>query len=109
MIPNVAPEGLVQPVKSNVMKDKEKLIVVFYIDVSKLDEVNSYEYMCEARKSLERYFDDTVKMVFMPSDENKVDCINPVLMNDEQYQKVTEKVKEFEDKFNEWVKEYGTE
>ena len=39
MKPNVAPEGLAQLVKSNVMKDKEKLIVVFYIDVSKLDEV----------------------------------------------------------------------
>lgn len=86
------------------MKDKEKLIVVFYIDVSKLDEVNSYEYMHEAKKSLECYFDDTVKMVFMPSDENKVDCINPVLMNEEQYQEVTEKIKVLEDNFNEWVK-----
>lgn len=86
------------------MKDKERLIIIFYVDVSKINKDDSYEYMCDARKSLERYFDDTVKMVFMPSDENKVDCINPVLMNEEQYQKVTDKVNDFDVKFKEWIK-----
>lgn len=89
------------------MKDKEKLIIIFYIDVSKFTRSHAHEYLYTASESLRNYFDDTVKTVFMPSDENRVDCINPVLMDEEQYKKVTDKVNDFDVKFKEWIKEHG--
>ena len=89
------------------MVDKERIIIIFYIDTSNIDIDDAYEYINAASKSLNSYFDDTVKTLFMPSDENRVECINPVLLNEEEYKKVSDTVEKFEVEFNKWLEEHG--
>lgn len=93
------------------MQDKDKIIIVFYIDVSRINRDDVYEYTSYVAKHFNGYFDDSVKTVFVASEDgggNRVECINPVLLNQEQYQKVQEKIDEYEVEFKKWQERNGT-
>ena len=70
-----------------------ELILVIYLD-------NRAYNNAENIHGLVEYLTDTlpnVKFIILPSKENKIDCINPIMVSEEVYRGVSEKV----DKANE--------
>ena len=75
------------------MLDKDKIIIVVYVGVHDM----SYQIQAieNVRKALSNYFDESVKLIFAPDYGNigtTFECINPVLLNEEEYKKVQEKL-----------------
>ena len=74
------------------MKDKDKIIIVVYVGGGD-DPYETYHAIIETQKNIKDYFDDTVKLIFAPDFGNfgiKFECINPVLVNEDEYKKVEE-------------------
>ena len=75
------------------MMDKDKLFLVCYLNIDGIpvEDVNGYLYTFG--KSLD--YDESIEKIIVPirKVENRVECINPVLLTDEQYKEVEEKVK----------------
>ena len=88
-------------------KDRDRIIVIFYIDVGSIDKADAYEYIEAAAKCFRGYFDDTVKPLFVATNEggNRVDCINPRLLSEEEYKTASEKIKLFESEYEKFLKE----
>ena len=91
------------------MSDKDKLILVFYLNLSNLSREDWLPYIEHVKEAMNRFFDDTVKAIYMPIDdgETRVDCINPVLLDAEKYKEVQESVELFETEFKKALDEIG--
>lgn len=78
------------------MKDKDKIFLICYINVRDIDEADVFQYIENAAQSLT--FDETVLRLMIPTRNlpTKIECINPVLCNEEQYEKVNELIKNME-------------
>ena len=85
------------------MADKDKLILVFYINVDNIDKYDWSDYLHDAKESLTANLDDSVISYFVPieGENSKIDCINPQLLGDEEYEINIEKLKKVIEKFNE--------
>ena len=82
------------------MKDNKKLIVVIYLGTE--DMSND-----DLKNSIISFFDKSVKLIFVPDYNNigiKVDCINPVLLNEEEYKKVNEKLSKINNLIDKYLK-----
>lgn len=85
------------------MLDKDKIIIVVYVGVKSSDYY--YEIVENVRKATKPLFDESVKMIYVPDHNNfgiKIDCINPVILDEEQFKKADEtidKLVEYCDKF----------
>lgn len=87
------------------MKDNKKLIVVIYVGSENKEPHIMYQTISDIQKSISQYFDKSVKLLFIPDYTNigiKVDCINPVLLDEEEFKKVDEKLS----KINNLIDEY---
>lgn len=85
------------------MRDNKKLIVVIYVGTE--DMSNVVQAIDDVRNSISSFFDKSVKLIFVPDYNNigiKVDCINPVLLDEEEFKKVDEKL----DKINKLIVEH---
>jgi hypothetical protein len=85
------------------MRDNKKLIVVIYVGTE--DMSNVFQAIDDVRNSISSFFDKSVKLIFVPDYNNigiKVDCINPVLLDEEEFKKVDEKL----DKINKLIDEH---
>lgn len=85
------------------MRDNKKLIVVIYVGTE--DMSNVVQAIDDVRNSISSFFDKSVKLIFVPDYNNigiKVDCINPVLLDEEEFKKVDEKL----DKINKLIDEH---
>ena len=78
------------------MKDKDKIFLIYYVNVRNIDEVYILQYLEEIAKVF--IFDETVFRIIIPTRDlpTKIECINPVLCNEEQYEKVNELIKNME-------------
>lgn len=77
------------------MLDKNKIIIVIYVGTYDYDDT----YCLELSKVFENYFDDSVKLVFIIdkfSSETRIECINPVLCNENQWAKIEQIIKKTE-------------
>lgn len=76
------------------MLDKDKLILVFYINVDRIDQYDIPGYLNDARKGLTRNLDDSVISYFIPieGENSKVDCINPSFIDGDEYESAKEKL-----------------
>lgn len=76
------------------MLDKDKLILVFYINVDSIDSYDVVDYLSEARNGLTRNLDSSVISYFIPikNENSKVDCINPSFICDDEYKAAKEKL-----------------
>ena len=76
------------------MADKDKLILVFYINVDSIDSCDVYDYLNEARESLTSNLDNSVISYFIPieGENSKVDCINPSFIDGDEYKSNKEKL-----------------
>ena len=87
------------------MKDNKKLIVVIYVGSENKEPHIIFQTISDIRKFISQYFDKSVKLIFVPDYNNigiKVDCINPVLLDEEEFKKVDEKL----DKINKLIDEH---
>lgn len=76
------------------MLDKDKLILVFYINVDSIDSCDVYDYLNEAREGLTSNLDNSVISYFIPieGENSKVDCINPCFIDGDEYEAAKEKL-----------------
>ena len=73
-------------------KSKDKIILVIYLGIFGMtaDKVSEYSKQVSDKLNI---FDDSVIKLIIPSrltSEIKIECINPVLLNEVQYNKVNE-------------------
>lgn len=84
------------------MLDKDKIILICYIDVSEIDDSYTLEYLNRFNESL--IFDESVLKLIIPNhEETRIECINPKLISDEEYAKVSELVANAQYMLNEFL------
>lgn len=73
--------------------DKDKLFLVCYLNIGNIPAEDTGEYLNTFAKAFT--YDESVERIIIPTrkGESRVECINPVLLTDEQYKEVEEKVK----------------
>jgi hypothetical protein len=83
------------------MSENSRLILVFYIDVSRVYKKDVSSYINEVATALSKADDDTDKY-FIPvyESESRVECLNPVMLNEDEYTEVKHKL----DEINEYYK-----
>jgi hypothetical protein len=75
------------------MKDSDKIIVVFYIDVSNLHKTDVPAYMENVRYAFE--FDNSVRPIFIPVEEtSRVEVLNPRYIPKNEYKKIVKQFNE---------------
>ena len=76
--------------------DKDKLFIVVYVDVRHIAESDIVAYIQSVTNIMK--FDDSVVRLFIPTrdSETRIECINPVLLTEEQYKDVEEKINALE-------------
>ena len=85
------------------MLDKDKLILVFYINVADIDRADVIEYLNDARKGLADFLDESILSYFIPveEEESHLECINPVKLEGTEYEEALKKLDEANKKFSE--------
>ena len=84
--------------------DKDKLFLVIYLNIASIPSEDVLEYINKVTKVIE--FDDSVQRLIVPvrGEETKIECINPVLLTEEQYKEVEEKINSLEQEVKEKLK-----
>jgi len=79
-----------------MVMDKDKLFLVCYLNIGNISAKDVNEYLFTFAKSLT--YDESIERIIIPTrkGESRIECINPVLLTDEQYKEVEEKVKNLE-------------
>lgn len=74
------------------MLDKDKLFLIMYVNISGINETDVVEYLDNIADMFK--FDETINRIIIPTreGETRVECINPVLLNDKQYAEVERKI-----------------
>ena len=81
---------------------KDDLILVAYVNVSGIDGADVPEYLDNCGKMLSAGNDGSISFYVIPiwHGENRLDCINPKLVSEEEYEKTRNACKEIQDIFN---------
>ena len=91
------------------MKDKDKLFLVVYIGIKACSDQAAINLVEAVKKQITRNeFDNTVTIFCIPTRKNneiKIECINPVLLDKEQYKRVEDSIKKIENVINNYDKE----
>lgn len=81
------------------MKDNEKLIIAFYIDVRGINKIDIPQYLDTVVQATQ--FDDTVRTFYIPIEgETHVDSLNPKYVTKKEYEQVVEKFNALIEKAN---------
>ncbi len=73
------------------IKDKDRIFIVAYVNVNNMEPKDIHDELSRVADSLA--FDDSVVTVVLPTTgENRLECINPVLLSEESYRKAEEAV-----------------
>lgn len=72
--------------------DKDKLFLVIYLNIASIPSADVVEYIKKVTEVIK--FDDSVLRLIVPvrGEETKIECINPVLLTEEQYKDAEEKI-----------------
>ena len=85
------------------MQLKDKIIIVYYVDIREIDKMDVPDYMDDVYHSLKEN-DNTVHQVFVPIyNDSRVECINPKYLSEEEVEKVSHAVEELIAKADEWI------
>ena len=86
------------------MLDKDKLFLVFYLNIENIQDYEVSEYLDQVARAFQ--FDDSIEKMFVPirEGETRVECINPVLLNEEQYAEVEKKIASIKEEVSEILK-----
>ena len=87
------------------MMDKDKLFLIIYLNIGSIADVDVSEYIRQFADSLT--FDESVVRLIIPirKGETRVECINPVLLNEEQYKEAEEKIKSLQEEVEKALKD----
>lgn len=84
--------------------DKGKLFLVIYLDITSIPSSDVAQYLYKVEEVIK--FDESVMRLIVPiRGETRVECINPVLLDEEQYKAVEEKINELKEVVEEKLKE----
>lgn len=86
------------------MLDKDKVIIVVYAGAREPEE--TYYLIQKLQIHFEGVFDDSVRIIFAPTYDEvgiEFECINPVLLNDEQYKEVNKKIEKLDSTLKEFL------
>lgn len=88
------------------MSENNRLILVFYIDVSRVYSDDVPAYMYELAADLSKNDDGTDKY-FIPiyEGDSRLECINPVMISEEEYAEVKRKIDEIDKIFKDLIKD----
>ena len=72
--------------------DKDKLFLVIYLNIADIPSQDVVEYINKVAEVTK--FDDSVQRLIVPvrGEETKIECINPVLLTEDQYKDVEDKI-----------------
>ena len=86
------------------MLDKDKLFIVIYADVRRIHDSDIAPYTEAIASSLQ--YDESVTKIIIPTldSETRVECINPVLLSEEQYEETRKKIESLTEKVEEAIK-----
>lgn len=76
-----------------------KPILVSYLDVRGMSHQQSNEYMQRVRRIVE--YEENIFHYLIPiKGETRVECVNPVLATEEEYNKIKQLIEEYQEKLN---------
>jgi hypothetical protein len=72
--------------------DKDKLFLVICLNIANIPSQDVVEYINKVAEVTK--FDDSVQRLIVPvrGEETKIECINPVLLTEDQYKDVEDKI-----------------
>ena len=82
------------------MKTKDKLILVAYINIGFIHIEDVSSYLEQSAKILRDGTDDSVLLYIIPvrGHESRLECINPKLVSEEEYEKARQVCAELQDR-----------
>ena len=86
----------------------DKLILVIYIGINNLSTEEIYKLISRYKKMMESQLKEDMMVFFVPSKEvetYKIECINPKLLNEEEYQLAKDKLKILNQKIDKIINE----
>ena len=86
----------------------DKLILVIYIGVNGLTTQAAVDLVQQYKKIFQKQIEEDIMVFFIPStelDTCKIECINPKLLNEEEYQLAKDKLKILNQKIDKIVNE----
>jgi len=86
------------------MLDKDKLFIVVYVGVHGLEDQTVSEILANVANHMQ--YDDSVNTLIIPTrdSETRVECINPVLLTEEQYEEARKRIETLTEKVEEAIK-----
>lgn len=86
------------------MLDKDKLFIVVYVGVHGLEDQTVSEILANVANHMQ--YDDSVNTLTIPTrdSETRVECINPVLLTEEQYEEARKRIETLTEKVEEAIK-----
>lgn len=93
------------------MVDKNKIILVIYINIENIDRADVPAYLNESQKALDNFFDNSVLKLFVPvrNQETRIECINPKLVSEEEYKNAVEITEDAKKKLDEFLNSFNNE
>ena len=87
------------------MLDKNKLFIVIYVDVRGIHDSDVVSYIKAITSPIE--YDESVVKLIIPTRESatRVECINPVLLSEEQYEETRNRIESLTEKLEKVIKE----
>lgn len=86
------------------MLDKDKLFIVVYVGVHGFADQTVFEILMNVADHTK--YDGSVNTLIIPTrdSETRVECINPVLLTEEQYEETRKKIESLTEKVEEAIK-----
>ena len=87
---------------------KDKIFLVVYIDTKNICADDEYEYINGVERAMSHLNDGSVELLLIPNKEGRgtrVECINPVLLNEKEYERVRNLTKKFKKEVGKFVSE----
>lgn len=91
-----------KPIETKTEKNMEKIILIIYANINNIDDCDVPEYLEELSNSLKADEDENIKYICIPirKGDGRIECINPKLVTGEDYSKVKNTIKEFEERMS---------
>lgn len=89
------------------MLNKDKLILVAYINISGIHDADVSAFITEAVNNLKPKEDDSTLFYVIPvrGEESRLECINPKLVSEEEYEKAHQACEKIAEKLKELTKD----
>ena len=86
------------------MLDKDKLFIVVYVGLHGVADQTVFEILMNVADHVK--YDGSVNTLIIPTrdSETRVECINPVLLSEEQYKETRKKIERLTEKVEEAIK-----